>query len=34
MSFAGTGVSATIGVLDVADNTDRRQVSLSVAYSF
>lgn len=34
MSFAGTGMSATIGVLDLADNTDRRQVSLSVAYSF
>lgn len=34
LSLRGTGASATLGVLDVADNTDRRQVSLSVGYSF
>ena len=34
ISLPGTGVSATLGVLDVTDNTNRRQFSLSVSYGF
>lgn len=34
VSFAGTGMSATFGVLDISDRTDRRQFSISAAYSF
>lgn len=34
LSIPGTGISTTIGVLDVTNNTQRRQVSISVAYGF
>jgi hypothetical protein len=34
LSIPGTSFSTTAGVLDVTDNTDRRQFSLSVGYSF
>lgn len=30
----GSSVSATLGVLDVGNNTDRRQLSLSIGYGF
>lgn len=33
-SLPGTGVSATFGVMDVTDNTNRRQSSWSVGFSF
>jgi hypothetical protein len=34
ISLKGSPISATIGVLDVTNNTDRRQVSVSVGISF
>ena len=34
LSIPGTSFSTTAGVLDVTDNTERRQFSLSVGYSF
>lgn len=34
LSIPGTSLSTTLGVLDATDNTARRQVSLSVGYSF
>lgn len=34
LTIPGTGMSATVGVLDITNNTERRQFSLSVAYSF
>lgn len=34
VNFPGTGLSATLGLLDVTDNTNLRQFSLSTAYSF
>lgn len=33
LTVPGTGLSVTLGVLDILDNTQRRQVSLSAAYS-
>lgn len=33
-TLPGSGVSTTVGVLDVTDNTDRRQFSLSVSVGF
>lgn len=29
-----TSISSSLSVLDVTDNTDRRQVAFSIAYSF
>jgi hypothetical protein len=34
LSIPGTGISTTVGILDVTNNTQRRQVSISVAYGF
>lgn len=34
ISLPSAGVSATVGLLDVTDNTDRRQFSLSVGFGF
>lgn len=34
LTIPGTGVGATIGVFDVANNTERRQLSFSVGFGF
>lgn len=34
MSIPNTNIGVTAGVFDVTDNTDRRQVSVSIAYGF